>query len=44
MFNQLKKNGIVTDFIKKTIPKKGSKFLLKKVLGIFMLSSVRTFL
>lgn len=34
MFNQLKKNGIVSDFMKNatisTIPKKGSKFLFKK--------------
>ena len=46
MFNQLKKNGIVPDFMKtatiSTIPKKGSTFLLKNERGIFMLSSVRS--
>ena len=46
MFNRLKTEGLIPEFMKKatitTIPKKGSKLLLKNERGIFMLSSVRT--
>ena len=46
MFNKLKKQGIIPDFMKKatisTIPKSGSKLVMKNERGIFVLSSVRT--
>ena len=46
MFNRLKTEGLIPEFMKNatitTIPKKGSKLLLKNERGIFMLSSVRT--
>ena len=48
MFNKLKDIGEIPDFMKvaniTTIPKKGSKFLLKNERGIFILSAVRTIL
>ena len=48
MFNNLKDKGEIPDFMKvatiATIPKKGSKFLLKNERGIFILSAVRTIL
>ena len=46
MFNKLKNHGEIPNFMKKavisTIPKPGSKFLLKNERGIFILSAVRT--
>ena len=46
MFNKLKSHGVIPKFMKKatisTIPKPGSKFLLKNERGIFILSAVRT--
>ena len=48
MFNKLKINGDIPDFMKvatiTTIPKKGSKFILKNERGIFILSAVRSIL
>ena len=48
MFNKLKDIGEIPDFMKvaniTTIPKQGSKFLLKNERGIFILSAVRTIL
>ena len=48
MFNKIKNIGKLPDFMKKatilTIPKTGSKLLLKNERGIFVLSSVRTIL
>ena len=48
MFNKIKTLGKLPDFMKKatisTIPKGGSKLLLKNERGIFVLSSVRTIL
>ena len=48
MFNLLKKEGKVANFMRKatitTIPKKGSKFVLKNERGIFIVNSVRTLL
>ena len=46
MFNKLKNQGIIPSFMKKatisTIPKPGSKFLLKNERGIFVLSAIRS--
>ena len=48
LFNNIKKEGKVPTFMKSavitTIPKKGSKFVLKNERGIFVLSAVRTIL
>ena len=48
LFNKIKNQGEVPAFMKtaviSTIPKKGSKFLLKNERGIFVLSAVRTLL
>ena len=48
MFNNLKKEGKIPTFMKianiSTIPKSGSKYLLKNERGIFVLSAVRTIL
>ena len=46
MFNKLKNQGIIPNFMKKatisTIPKSGSKLVMKNERGIFVLSAVRT--
>ena len=46
MFNKLKNQGTIPSFMKKatisTIPKPGSKFLLKNERGIFVLSAIRS--
>ena len=48
LFNKIKREGKVPQFMKSavitTIPKKGSKFVLKNERGIFVLSAVRTIL
>ena len=48
LFNNIKKKGKVPTFMKSavitTIPKKGSKLVLKNERGIFVLSTVRTIL
>ena len=48
LFNKIKNRGEVPEFMKtaviSTIPKKGSKFLLKNERGIFVLSAVQTLL
>ena len=48
MFNEIKRQGTLPSFMKSarisTIPKSGSKFLLKNVRGIFVLSAVRNLL
>ena len=48
LFNKVKKEGQIPEFMKKalisTIPKPGSKFLLKNERGIFVLSAVRNIL
>ena len=48
MFNNIKSVGIFPDFMKEatvtTIPKKGSKLLLKNERGIFLVNSVRSIL
>ena len=46
MVNKMKMHGFITEFMIKaiisTIPKSGSKFVLKNERGIFVLSSIRT--
>ena len=46
MVNELKRNGFIPEFMKKatisTIPKSGSKYVLKNERGIFVLSAIRT--
>ena len=48
LFNNMKTRGIVPEFMRKatvtTIPKKGSKLLLKNERGIFIVNSVRNIL